>query len=344
MKVGINGFGRIGKAIFRINHLKKYFDIVAINDINRDNKNLAYQLKYDSTYGRLPDTIEGNENGIVVNGKEIKVFHEKDIFNVPWNKYDIDIIVDASGIHSNVLNARMIKDVGKCIITHSPEKKLVDKHIIVGINENTITNEDFLISSSICDANAVAPILNILDKKYGVEHGFLVTLHAILGYQQLLDGQSVSFGYPGTTHGRYELGRSSLNSLIPKPTSCIDATCKVLPEMRNKFLSMSYRIPTTIVSAADLSIKLGNNVTKKELLEVFKDKIRSQKYHILKMNNEPLVSIDFKKSDYSAVIDERWLMINDGNYVKLVLWYDNEWSYSSRTVDLVKHVGEKNYE
>ena len=340
MKIGINGFGRIGKAIFRINHLKKYFDVVAINDINRDNKNLAYQLKYDSTYGRLPDTIKGNTKGIVINDNEIKVFHEKDIFNVPWNKHAVDVVIDASGIHSNVLNARMIKDVGKCIVTHSPDENLVDRSIIMGVNENTLTNSDFLISSSICDANAFAPVINVLNEKFGVRHGFLTTMHPWLNYQNLLDGQAISFGYPGTTYGKYELGRASTQSLIPKPTSCITATCMVLPFLKNKFLSMSYRIPTTIVSSCDISVKLDSPATKEIIGWIFKKQQQQQQYKIFCNNSEPLVSIDFVKSDYSAIVDHRWTMVNDDNYVKMVLWYDNEWGYSHRVVDLVSYIGE----
>ena len=288
----------------------------------------------------MPDVIKGNTNGIVINNEEVKVFHKNSIFNVPWSKHEVDVVIDASGIHSNVLNARVIKDIGKCIVTHSPGEELVDKSVIIGVNEKTIKKNDFLISSSICDANAFAPVINVLNKKFGVRHGFLTTLHPWLNYQNLLDGQAISFGYPGTTYGRYELGRASTQSLIPKPTSCITATCMVLPFLKNKFLSMSYRIPTTIVSSCDISVKLNNPATKEIITWIFNRQQKQQKYKIFYNNVEPLVSIDFAKSDYSAIVDHRWTMVNGDNYVKMVLWYDNEWGYSCRVVDLVNYIGE----
>jgi len=345
MRVGINGFGRIGKAITRINMEKKLFDLVMINDINPDARNLAYQLKYDSTYGTLPNDIKGNDRHIKIDDDNIFVYHKKDISAVPWLLGKVDLVIDCSGVHENVLNAHKIKGrfIKHVIVTHSPNKELVDKHIIMGVNEKTINKNDFLISSSICDANAVAPTLKALDR-FGINHGFVTTLHPYLNYQNLLDGQSVSFGYPGTTYGRYELGRASINNLIPKPTSCISAMEKVLPEYKNKFLSMSYRVPTNVVSSADLSIKLDKNPSRRDILQAIRNRIRYQKWDILKVNEEPLTSVDFVKDSYSAVIDKRWIMTNSDGYTKIVLWYDNEWGYSSRVVDLVSYLEELNSE
>lgn len=339
MRVAINGFGRIGKAIARINLQKKYFDLVAINDINYDNNNLAYQLKYDSTYGKLDHTIIGKDNHIEVDGDKIKVFHKDDINAVPWILAKPDIIIDASGIHQNVLNARKLyhKKIKHVIVTHSPNEKLIDKSIVMGVNEKCLSEDDFLISSSICDANAVAPTLSVLDKWFGVCHGFVTTLHPYLNYQNLLDGNAVSFGYPGTTYGRYELGRSSLNCLIPKPTSCIEATEKVLPEIKGRFSSMSFRVPTTIVSCADLSVKLENGATKDLIIEAFEKYIKKQNHKIFHLNDKPLISSDFTKNDHSAIVDKRWIQVND-DYVKMVVWYDNEWGYSHRVVDLVEYL------
>jgi glyceraldehyde 3-phosphate dehydrogenase len=223
-------------------------------------------------------------------------------------------------------------------VTHSPEPSLIDKSIIMGVNEKTLKKEDYLISSSICDANAFAPTVNVLNKHYGVNHGFITTLHPWLNYQNLLDGASKSFGYPGTTYGQYELGRASLSSLIPKPTSCVLATEKVLPDLKGKFLSVSYRVPTSIVSSCDVSVKLNKNVTETGVTELFKRLEKEQEYKIFHNNFEPLVSIDFVKSNYSAIIDQRWTMVNNDNYLKMILWYDNEWGYSNRVVDLVDYI------
>jgi len=336
MKVGINGLGRIGRAIFRNNLNKKYFKITQINDINPDNKNLAYQLKYDSTYGTLANSVEGHKDFILIDEKDdVSVFHHKDIHKVPW---DVDVVIDSSGIHSNVVNARKIKHIKRYVVTHSPESKLVDKSVIIGVNEKTVKDDDKIISSSICDACAFAPTVNLLNKNYGVDNGFITTLHPWLNYQNLLDGQSVSFAYPGTTHGRYELGRSSINALIPKPTSCVTATEQALPWIKDKFLSFSFRVPTMTVSSADISVKLKNKTTRRDIVSLFMKMEAMQKFNIFHNSSEPLISKDFEKMEYSAVVDHRWTSLNDSNYLKLILWYDNEWGYSSLVLDLIKYL------
>jgi glyceraldehyde 3-phosphate dehydrogenase len=210
----------------------------------------------------------------------------------------------------------------------------------MGVNENKITQKDFIISSSICDANSFSPTMNVLNREFGVDHGFLTTLHPWLNYQNLLDGPSTSFAYPSETYHNYVLGRASPPSLIPKPTSCIPATCKVLPELKGKFLSLSYRIPTAIVSSADVSVKLKTKITKDAIIDIFNEEAKKQKYNIFYNNHEPLVSTDFTASDFSAIIDHRWTMVNNSNYLKLILWYDNEWGYSSRVVDMIAYISE----
>jgi len=339
LKVGINGFGRIGKAVFRVNHKKKIFDVVAINDINEDNNNLAYMLSYDSIYGRFDGQVSADESGIIVENKKIKVYHSSNIDAVPWENEGIDVVIDASGISENVLRARNLAKRGiKCIVTHSPDEDKVDKTIIMGVNEYTLSRNDFIISSSICDAIAFSPTINTLNEHFGVDHGYLTTLHPWLSYQNLLDGPSKSYASPGKTYHHYVLGRGSTISLIPKPTSCITASCKVLDFLKGRFLSLSFRVPTGIVSSADVSVKLNKRTTAEEIIELFKKKEAEQKLKIFYNNFEPLVSVDFTKSEYSAVIDHRWTKVNDSNYIKMILWYDNEWGYSNRVVDLVKHL------
>jgi len=341
LKVGINGFGRIGRAIWRINKEKRIFEVASINDINPDINNLAYLMKYDSTYGRLNDSIKTEGNKIIVNNnKPIVVSHKENIDEVSWSESDVDIVIDSSGIHNNLLKVPNLKRQGlkKAIITHSPEEKHVDKTIIVGVNEDAISKDDFIISSSICDANAFAPTINTLNREYGVDHGFLTTLHPWLQYQNLLDGPSPSFAYPRKIYHHYVLGRASPPSLIPKPTSCVTASCKVLNYLKGKFLSLSFRIPTATVSSADISVKLNKKITADEIINLFKEEEKKQKWKIFHNNFEPLVSSDFKGSEYSAIVDHRWTMINNSNYLKLILWYDNEWGYGCRVVDLIKHL------
>jgi len=339
LKVGINGLGRIGRAILRINYYNNVFDIVAINDINPSNKNLAYMLKYDSTYGVFDEDIISNDSALLIGGdaNPIAIYHEKTISEVPWEKHKVDIIIDASGINENLLHKKELQEKGikHQVVTNTPDSNEIDKYIIIGVNEDAI-DDSFLISSSICDANAVSPILNILHKEFGIDHGFLTTLHPWLSYQNLLDGPSRSFAYPGTIIDNFTLGRASLNALIPKTTSVIRASAKVLGYLSEKFQALSFRVPTSIVSTADISVKLKTDTDKNDIINIFYQAEKKQKYKIIKNNTDPLISTDFIKSDYSAIIDHRWTQINNSNYLKLVLWYDNEWGYSSRVVDLVR--------
>ena len=340
INIGINGFGRIGRAIFRINLKQNVFRVAAINDINPSLDNLAYMLSYDSTYGVLDADVNKGKTSLLINkGEPIEIYHKQCISEVPWERHNIDVVIDASGIHDNLLYKKQLKDKGikKQIVTNTPEGNEIDKYVIIGINDESLADvTSFLISSSICDANAVAPVLNILNDEYGIEHGFLTTLHPWLAYQNLIDGPSRSFAYPGTIYENFSLGRSSINALIPKTTSAIRASKKVLHFLDDKFQSLSYRVPTSIVSSADISIKLNKKTDKEEVLELFSKIEKTQKFNIIHNNNEPLVSTDFIKSEYSAFIDQRWTQINGQNYLKLILWYDNEWGYSSRVVDAVK--------
>jgi len=342
IRVGINGFGRIGRAIYKSNLSKKYFDIVHINDINNDINNLAYLLKYDTTYGKLDNKIDVNGNSILVDDHSFKVSNCKNMLDVKWDADKIDIVIDSTGISKNLSVARDLieKGVKYCVVTNSPAKNKIDKTIIMGVNEDSIiSNKDFLIASSICDANAFVPVANVLDREFGIEHGFLTTLHPWLGYQNLLDGPSASYSSPGEIHDHYALGRSSFGTIIPKTTSAIDATYKVLESLKGKFLSFSFRVPTMIVGTADASIKLKNSTTAEDIKNLFIEEQKNQKYKTFYNNDKNLISSDFIKSDYSAIVDHRWIMVNNDNYLKIVLWYDNEWGYSCRVVDLINYIG-----
>ncbi|MBU1052666.1 MAG: aldehyde dehydrogenase [Proteobacteria bacterium] len=341
MRIGINGFGRIGRAITRIIVENKSLDIVAINDINPDPSNLAYLLKYDTTYGRLSEKIWADERKLYINNEtEIALYSQEDVTKVPWDKHGVDFVIDASGVKSCLQKLHSLQNLGvkRCVVTNSPEDSNI-KSIVMGVNEKTINLDDYILSSSICDANAFVPVMNLLQENFGVDHGFVTTLHPWLGYQNLLDGPSMSVSDPGHIHSTYVLGRSSINALIPKTTTCISASCRALPWLDGKFMSLSYRVPTMIVSSADISVKLEKNVTREEIKRVFENAEQIQQYKIIKNVNEPLTSIDFTGSEYSAIVDHRWLMVNGHSYCKFILWYDNEWGYSSRVIDLVHYLG-----
>ncbi len=340
-RVGINGLGRIGRAVLR-NMLKhKDCKIVAINDINPDIENMAYLIKYDSTYGRLENKVTVQGQHIVIDHyPPIQISHQAHVEQVNW---DVDVVIDASGIKQNLVQARKLQkqNVKWFIVTNSPEASLVDKTVIMGVNEKEISPKtDFLISSSICDANAFVPVMHVLDQHLEVDHGFLTTLHPWLSYQNLLDGPSISYATPGEIYDHYALGRSCVGALIPKTTSAISASCKVLQQLTGKFMSLSFRIPTAIVSCGDVSVKFKKKTTVDEIKQLLMEQEKKQKLKIIHNNNEALVSADYSGFDYSASVDHRWIMVNDENYVKLILWYDNEWGYSARVYDLVNYLEE----
>ncbi len=312
--------------------------MVSINDINPDINNLAYLANYDSTYGPRETFLVPDEDQLQTSGRKIKVTHSQDISEVEWEKNNVDVVIDSSGILENLNLARNLKGrVKNVIVTNSPSEKMVDKTVIYGVNHLSIDKKnDFLISSSICDATAFAPFAQLINNEYEITEGFLTTLHPWLGYQNLLDGPSKSYAQPGKIYDDYVLGRSSIMSLIPKNTSAITATYKVLPELQDKFVAMSYRVPTSIVSSADATLKVSKNISIESLTELLIDH-EAQNPKIIKNNFDPLVSNDFIRSDYSVIIDHRFLTVSNG-YIKCLSWYDNEWGYSSKVIDLVKYI------
>lgn len=339
MRVLLNGLGRIGRAIVRINLENDFFELAAINDINPDNKNMAYLLKYDCTYGKLLNQISSDETYIYIDGHKIRVFHESEINDVDMT--DIDIVIEASGVQKNIDQIDKMaaaSTVKRFIITNVNSK--ISKNIIFGVNEKELKNmEEKILSSSICDAISLGPIYGILAKNFKIESGFLVTLHPWLSYQNLLDGPAKSWSQPGDVYSHYALGRASTQNLIPKSTSAIRALSNVFPEVLDTVCSFSYRTPTQIVSSAVLTLVLDRNTTKDELVGLFQEVEKEQQFHILETSSEPLISIDYVKNDHSAIVDTRWVQVKNGNHIELVYWYDNEWGYSSRIVDMIKYLG-----
>lgn len=342
IRIGINGFGRIGRAVFRIALANRNIEIVSINDINPDIHNLAYLMKYDSTYGKLDRSVEVEGSSLCMgNEKNIRVHKYQNIDEVPWEMDGVDIVVDSSGIRNNRHLARnMIKrGVRHCIVTNAPASEEIDRTVIMGVNHDELNmKRDYLIASSICDSNAFVPVASLIDRNFGIEHGFLTTLHPWLNYQNVLDGPSISYATPGQIHDYYALGRASTVSLIPKTTSAISASCVVLKHLTGKFMSMSYRVPTMIVSSADVYIKLSKKTDVAEIKNMFMEAEKKQKWKTIHNNDEPLVSADFIGCEYSAVVDHRWIMMNSDNYLKVVLWYDNEWGYSHSVVELIEYI------
>lgn len=343
IKVGINGIGRIGKALCRKIVKDPDFELIHINDINPDIGNIVYQLNYDTLYGNLApeDKFYSEDNSYLrLDRKKISYSTKNKINEVDGFK-GLDLVIDSSGVKSNVLLAKKLitkKEVKKIIITHSPEE--VDFTMVLGGNEEDYNpSKHNLISSSICDATAIAPVLKFINEKYGIENGYITTLHPWLNYQKLLDGPSSSWSVPGSIYHHYALGRSSIGNMIPKPTSALDATFKILPELNKKIGSFSYRTPTNIIGSADITLNLKSDISSVDIIiKDLEEMEKNQELKIIKNSFDPLVSLDYLKSDFSVHIDHRWSEVISGSLLKLVLWYDNEWGYTSKVIDQSKFI------
>jgi len=344
INVGINGFGRIGRSITRIISDTNNIRVSIINEIDENIDNLSYLIRYDSVYGKFNKKVEvKNKNIISIDKNDIKVFSKKTIDEVPWEKYDVDVVIDATGVKANVKNSKKIlsKKLRKVIITHSPEN-FVDFTLILGVNEKKYDNKKHnVISSSICDASALGPILHQLDKNFDIENGFVTTLHPRLSYQNILDGSIKSVSNPGHNWKDFSLGRDSISNLIPKNTTAVKAVTKCLKNLENKIDGLSFRVPTAMVCASDLTIQLKKKISKEIIFEHFKN-LSKKNEKIYGFQEETLVSSDHLGTSKSVIVDANFINVMDSNLLKMVIWYDNEWGYSNRVVDIARLVLKKN--
>ena len=333
-RIAISGMGRIGRSILKINLLNNDFDVAFCNDINPDIKNLVYLLNYDSTYGSSENRFSFIEQKISYNNHNFNYLYKNSLLEIEWDKYDVDILILSSGLEKNILEARqLIKDglLKKVIVTHCSDK--VDKEIILGVNDEDLSKDHSIISNSICDANALGHIIKWINDEYKIKSGSLTTLHPWLGYQNLLDSFSFSSSNPGIPWSDFALARSSVDNLIPKNTTALAAVENVIPSIKDKMIAFSYRVPTNIVSSSDITLNLETDVS----LEGFNKFLvsRSAMSNYVTVNYESLVSKDYKGNSSSAIIDMQWIQKVDNTY-KIVIWYDNEWGYSCRAIDLAK--------
>ncbi len=334
LRIGINGFGRIGRAITRILLARNRHQIVHINDLNDDTANLAYLLKYDTTYGRLTQQVSGAAGALTIGDQTIRLTHQHAIAEVDWAKSGVDVVIEATGVSRNEHHARaLLPSLRAVLVTNACPT--ADFSLVFGATEKQFEpGKHKLISTSICDAIAVAPVLKALHEAFKLDYGFITTLHPWLSYQNLMDGPARSQAYPGHTHSHFPLGRASVGALIPKPTTVVSACERILPEMAGLLKCMSYRVPTPCVSSADLSLHFENGTSETAVVEVL-EKLRASQHgrEVVRITDEPLISVDYLGDPHSCIIDTRWLMLNQGKQLKLVLWYDNEWGYSSRVAD-----------
>lgn len=339
-RIGINGFGRIGRALFKLNERHHVADIVAINDIDPDLHNHAYLLKYDSVYGRFPGTLGVGPDGsdLQINGRSIRFYAHETISKVPWGDHGIDLVVDATGVASNVGLGRGLVARGelrKVIVTHVPQEP-VDLALVFGVTEHCYDpDRHHVVSTSICDAVAGAPVLRLLDQAFGVAGGYVTTMHPWLSYQNLVDGPVRSISNPGHMWSDFALGRSSPMNLIPKNTTLVNALACLVPDIAASLQAISFRVPTSIVTVSDCTLTLRSTPSADALNTLFR-RAAADSPDVIGYEEESLVSVDFVGVEQSVVVDGRWTRANEGGQVKVVFWYDNELGYSRRVLDAVR--------
>lgn len=332
-RVAINGFGRIGRLVLRIGQerLDKNVEITAINT-SANAGTLAHLFKYDSCFGRFNGTVEAGENSLIINGREIKVFNEKNPSNLPWRELGIDIVVESTGKFTKREKAiEHINAGAKKVVITAPACD-EDITIVMGVNEKDFDSKKHsIISNASCTTNCLAPFAMVLDEKFGIVKGLMTTIHSFTNDQEILD----------KTHRDLRRARAASESIIPTTTGAAKAVGKVLPGLAGKLNGFSLRVPTPTVSVTDLVCEISKKTTVKEINSVLKEASEGSLKGILGYSEEPLVSIDYKGDDRSSIIDALSTMVICENMIKVVSWYDNEWGYSTRTVDLVKYIAER---
>lgn len=331
-KVAINGFGRIGRLVFRGLLDRKDLDIVAINNPSGP-ETAAYLLKYDTVHGRLDKKVEVDGDVLVVDGKRIQVLHDRDPENLDWSAYGVEIVIESTGkLKDRASAGKHIRGTVKKVIITAPGKD-EDATIVMGVNESIYDPaKDEIISNASCTTNCLAPVCKVLDEKFGIKRGLMTTIHSYTNDQAILE----------KAHKKdARRGRAAAENMIPTSTGAAKAIGIVIPELKGKLNGLAVRVPTPDVSLVDLTVELNKTVTKEEVNEALKAASAGELKGILAYTDEELVSSDFKTTNVSSTIDSKLTMVMDNNMVKVIAWYDNEWGYSMRIIDLVAFVASK---
>lgn len=331
VKVGINGFGRIGRNIFRTALGDKDIDFVAVNDIT-DTETLAHLLKYDSVLGNLHHDIKKSEKGISVEGEEFQVFSERDPSLIPWESVGAEIVIESTGRFTKAEDARKhLRGSVKKVIISAPAKN-EDITIVLGVNEDQYDpSAHHVISNASCTTNCLAPVAKVIHEKFGIRNAQMTTIHSYTNDQQLLD----------LPHKDLRRARAAALNMIPTSTGAAKAVALVLPELKGKFDGISVRVPTPNVSLVDVVISVEKETTTDEVNKALKDAAGEELSGILAFAEEPLVSSDFKQNSNSSIVDAEYTKVIGGNMIKILSWYDNEWGYSCRVRDLIKFIAQK---
>ncbi len=328
IKIGINGFGRIGRNVFKLILERDNLEVVGINDLT-DTKTLAHLLKYDSTQGRFNGTVTHNDSAIVVNGKAFQVFAERMPMDIKWDPSP-DIVIESTGIFRQRESNKggygdHLKNGAKKVVLTVPAKDEIDRMIVLGVNDNELRDEDQCVSNASCTTNCLAPIAKVLNDRFGIENGFMTTIHSYTNDQRILDAP----------HPDLRRARSAAVSQIPTTTGAAKAVGKIIPDLEGKLDGLAIRVPTPTGSLVDLVANLKTEATKDEIKAAMKEAAEGPMKGILEYMEDPIVSVDVIHNTHSSIFDATSIMVQ-GKTVKVLSWYDNEWGYSSRVVDLIE--------
>lgn len=328
-KIGINGFGRIGRNAFKLAFDRSDLEVVAVNDLT-DTKTLAYLLKHDSNYGTYKYDVSYDDTGIIVNGQHIKVTAEKDPAALPWGTLGVEIVIESTGRFTDKESAELHIAAGaKRVIISGPSKSEGVDTIVLGANEDKVEGASHVISNASCTTNSLGAVMAVLDAEFGVEKSLLTTVHSYTASQALQDAPAKDL----------REGRNAAENIVPTTTGAAIAVTKTLPQLEGKFDGLSIRVPTPVVSLSDITVLLERDVTVEEINAAFK-KAATEPYYqgILGVSEEPLVSRDYIGNSFSGIVDLLLTKVVGGNLAKVMVWYDNEWGYSNRLVELVSDV------
>lgn len=330
IKLAINGFGRIGRNAFKIAFERRDVKIVAINDLT-DTKTLAHLLKHDSSYGTYDRDVKFDEENLIVDGEKIRVFSEKEPKNLPWGEYQVDVVIESTGFFTNPKKAADHLEAGaRKVVISAPAKGEGAKTIVIGVNEDTVTEDDKILSNASCTTNCIAPVMKVLEDNFGIEKALMTTVHSYTASQRILDAPAKDL----------REARAAAENIVPTSTGASKAAALTIPALKGKFDGLSIRVPTPVVSLSDITAVLKRDTTIEELQEIFKKVAKEPFYEgILGVSEEPLVSIDYRGNSHSSIVDLPLINVVGGNLVKIVAWYDNEWGYSNRLVELASDFG-----
>lgn len=332
IKVAINGFGRIGRNAFKIAFERRDIEIVAVNDLT-DTKTLAHLLKYDSSYGTYDREVTFDDENIIVDGNKIRVLSEKDPAALPWKDMGIDVVIESTGLFTDPAKAHAHIDAGaRKVVISAPAKGEGAKTVVLGVNEEVVEDSDEILSNASCTTNCIAPVMRVLEDNFGIEKAMMTTVHSYTASQRLQDAPAKDL----------REARAAAENIVPTTTGASKAAALTIPSLKGKFNGLSVRVPTPVVSLSDITAVLKKDVTVEEINEVFEKAAKEPYYEgILGVSHEELVSCDFRGNSHSCIVDLPLTDVVGGNLIKVVAWYDNEWGYSNRLVELTADFGKR---